>query len=210
MSYFDHISHVEEVAGLEQRISIHPPSRSPSVNIYIDMFALALPPALSHCVCVCICASFFLYLLDVSLHHWTQLVARSFTWPLGTTLLGHSSFCRFSLLLLLRAKRALQLSRGVSSSLLIPQVISFGSETLMFCLQPGLPPSSSSSCLYHMPKTEVLVSPSQTLLTQCLSISANGTFQLLCQTCSSYPQFFCLASHIQSISQPFGSAFKES
>lgn len=116
-------------------------------------FALSLPPSTAHCVY----ASFFLYLLGVSQRLLTQLATRSFLEQFLhlTSGVPHSCFLSllWVLLFLLRAKRALQLSTGASSSVLIPWVISFGSETLTFYLQPGLSPSTPPTlfCFFMSP-----------------------------------------------------------
>lgn len=145
-------------------------------------------------VCAYVQVSFctFWRCLRIIGHHWSLVLSLGLWVP---HFLGHSSFCGFSLLLLLRAKRALQLSPGASSSMLIPQVISFGSETLMFCLQPGLPPSSASSCLYHVFHLHRPFSPSASPYQQMVHSSCSAkNLAVILGSCVLHPTSNPLAS----------------
>lgn len=84
----------------------------------------------------------------------TRLATCSFLEQFHRLTSGVPHSCFQSLLCVLpRAKGAFQLSAGASSSVLIPWVISFGSETLRFYLQPGLSPSTPPTlfCCFTSP-----------------------------------------------------------
>lgn len=124
----------------------------------------------------------------------------------GPTLLPHSPFREFFLLLLLR-----ELS-GTKPWDLIPGVISFGSEISFYTCSLDCFPHPGLSFFLHQsstPKTEVLISPSQTLLpAQGLPVSMAHS-GLTAKTPAVMPHS-SFSSHSQPISQPLGSAFKGS
>lgn len=130
----------------------HFPFSFGSLNVNIYQFCSILT---SIYLSLCVCKFLSVPLGDVSATFGTA--GHSFL--LGTVpsldLWGtHSCFQSLLwVLLLLRAKRALQLNTGASSSMLIPWVILFGSEILTFYLQPGLSPSTPSTlfCFFMSP-----------------------------------------------------------
>lgn len=96
------------------------------------------------------------------------------------------------------------LGPGASSSVLIPWVISFGSETHIVLL----------ASLHPRPFSSLLLSPSDVTFPDAL-LTQGSPYQHVAhfshgQKLSSYPRFSFLLSHIWSISLPTSSAFKES
>lgn len=110
-------------------------------------FALSLSPSLAHCVCEYVLVSFPFGGVSATFNtagHLCLIGTVSSLGLGGATLLRHSPFCEF-FVLLLRAERSVRLSPGASSSRRLPQVTSLGCETLTFYLQPGMPPSTTAS-----------------------------------------------------------------